>query len=118
MLDEAQGCENNELLPVFNDATAALEHTGFLQIVPGSVVSLSNSTRVNKGISETEMKNENTGAGSMMIQETDGHREYIVAYPPIPRGVFKEETQSGVDGQNEWNSNQQVFNQNIYIPAL
>ena len=64
------------------------------------------------------MKNENTGAGSMMIQETDGHREYIVAYPPIPRGVFKEETQSYVDDQNEWNSNQQVFNQNIYTSSV
>jgi len=115
LLDEAQGYETNELLPDYNDATTALENTGFfIQIVPGSVVSLANSTRLTKGISETQMKMEKTGAGSIMIQEIDGHREYIIAYPPIPRVVFKEETQS-IDDQNECNLNQQVFDLNIYV---
>ncbi len=114
MLYEAQGSENDELLPDFNDdVTAAFENTGFLQLPPISYTSLATSTQVTTGISETQVNKENTGAELIKVQGNDGHQEYVVAYPPILRDVIKEETTTDGNNQHECNSNEQVVDPNI-----
>jgi len=112
--NEVPSIENDQLVPDSNDnVTAAFENPGFLQLAPISCNSLATSTRVTTGISETQVNMENTVGGLIMVQGNDGHREYVVAYPPIVRGVIKEETTTDGDNQNQCNFNEQVVDPNI-----
>ena len=53
-------------------------------------------------IDATQIKSENTDVESDMAQEN-----YLVAYYPLPKNVFKEEPESG-DGLNGYDSEEQV----------
>jgi len=112
LLNEVQSYENDQLVPDSNDDVTA-ENPGFLQLAPISCISLATSTQVTTGISETQVNRENTVAGLIMVQGNDGHREYVVAYPPIVRAVIKEETTTDGDNQNQCNFNEQVVDPNI-----